>query len=378
MPKHKHGSGTIYQREKVGPDGKRRILKTWCLDYYYDGKRVRESSGTTDRAEARKLLQQRLGQVAEGRYFGPAADRVTFEDLAHDLLADYRVNNRRSLAEVKRRITLHLAPFFGGKTAHRITSANVKAFIAQRQDAGASNGEINRELAALKRMYALGADTEKIAKRLRIKLLAENNARKGFFEEWEYASLLAKLPDYLRPPVTFAYLTGWRLRSEILPLTWPQVDLHTGTVRLEPGTTKNKDGRLIYLNEDLRAVLEQQWVLHQTQPDCPYVFPRRSKRVEKVNRSWNRACREAGLVGKIPHDLRRTAVRNMVRAGIPERVAMQMAGHKTRSVFDRYHIVADSDLREAAQKLSQGFAARNGHTYGHTSLHEQEDVTVSH
>ena len=90
---------------------------------------------------------------------------------------------------------------------------------------------------------------------------------------------------------------------------------------------------MLYFTDELQALLmaQRQEVLASS-PDCPWVFPRYGKPVEKSNRSWNRACREAGLVGKIPHDFRRTAVRNMVRAGIPERVAMQMSGHKTRSV----------------------------------------------
>src|SRR5215471_11564419 len=144
-----------------------------------------------------------------------------------------------------------------------------------------------------------------------------------------------------------------------MKLTWKQVDFDANTVRLEVSTTKNKSGRIFPLTAELRAVLLSPWQEHLTSyPECLYIFHRRGKHVEKATRSWNRACGEAGLVGKIPHDFRRTAVRNMVRAGIPERVAMQLTGHKTRSVFDRYHIVSEGDLREAARKLEGAFSAQ--------------------
>jgi integrase len=272
--------------------------------------------------------------------------------LIQGLLNDYKTNHKKTIADVEWRVRKYLPPFFGGRKAQQITTSDVKAYVAKRQDDKASNGAINRELAALKRVFNLALQDKRIFKKPHIPTLEENNARKGFFEQTEYEAVLAKLPDHLRPVVTFAYHTGWRIRSEVLRLTWAQIDLPEGTVRLEVGETKNKDGRLIYLTGELRALLMNQWQEHRSQyPDCPLVFHDKGKRMLTFYKSWYKACREAGLTDKIPHDFRRTAVRNMVRAGIPERVAMQMAGHKTRSIFDRYHIVSDSDLREAARKL---------------------------
>jgi integrase len=351
MPKYRRGSGSVYQKRGV-----------FYIAYYIEQPRVvkgkvlnttqvGEATKAKDRAEARRLLNKRVGEIAKGQYIA-AADRVTFEVLKEGVLNDFRVNGKRTLKWAERRFRLHLQPFFGHKKAHEITTADVQTFIVKRQATGASNGEINRELILLKRAFNLALQAEKIIRKPYIPRLEENNVRQGFFEQWEFEAVLAKLPECLRPPFTFAYHTSWRLLSEVLSLTWQQVDLEEGTVRLEPGTTKNKDGRLLYLTRELRALLTNQWQEHKTRyPDCPYVFHDHGQQIVNYYKRWHRACQEAGLSGKIPHDFRRTAVRNMVRAGIPERVAMQMSGHKTRSIFDRYHIVSEGDLKEAARRL---------------------------
>lgn len=203
-------------------------------------------------------------------------------------------------------------------------------------------------------MFNLGIQAEKIVKKPYIPKLEEDNARQGFFERWEFDAVLARLPENLRPPLTFAYYTGWRVTSEILPLTWDRVDLEAGTVRLYRGTTKNKEGRVIHLPQVLLDILEAQWQEHLSQySDCPWVFHRDGQQIKYFRRPWVKACTEA-KVERIPHDFRRTAVRNLVRAGVPERVAMMITGHKTRSVFDRYNIVSASDLQEAARRIDAG------------------------
>ena len=185
-----------------------------------------------------------------------------------------------------------------------------------------------------------------------------------FFEWGDFQGVCSKLPGYLQGPMTFAYLTGWRVRDEVVTLIWSNVDYKAETVRLEPGTTKNKDGRVIYMTPELRVLLEGQRektlaLQRQTDKIIFLVFHNEGQLICNYYKAWHKGCEKAGLSGKIPYDFRRTAVRNMVRAGIPERVARQMTGHKTRSVFDRYHIVSDGDLKEAAQKLSQAHLATN-------------------
>jgi integrase len=344
MPKYRHGSGSLYRRGKV-----------WWMAYYTkDGRHVCESTRKKDKGEAREELQKKIGQRAEDRLV-IGADKMMFEELITGVENDYKVNGRKSFDKVTSR-SKHLTKSFAGWKARDITTAEIRAFVAKRQAERASNGEINRELALLRRAFTLALEAQKITRRPHIPHLEESSPRAGFFEPDAFRAVITHLADYLQPPMTFAYLTGWRCRSEILPLSWRNVDFEAGTIRLDVGSTKNKDGRVIYMTADVRHLLEEQrrktLALQREKGQLiQLVFHNDGKPIANYYKAWHRACRAAGFSGNVPHDFRRTAVRNMVRAGIPERVAMQMAGHKTRSIFDRYHIVSDGDLREAARKL---------------------------
>ena len=185
-----------------------------------------------------------------------------------------------------------------------------------------------------------------------IPMLKEYNVRKGFFEHAEFVALRDTLPYYLKGFVTFAYKTGWRV-SEITSLTWNQVDSDNGIVRLESGETKNDEARTVYLDDELQEIFNHQWESRKrSRKLTPYVFPNLDGkgRINDFRKSWNKACKDTKIGKKLFHDFRRTAARNMVRAGIPEDVAMMISGHKTRSIFERYKIVNDSDLQLAAQK----------------------------
>jgi integrase len=186
-----------------------------------------------------------------------------------------------------------------------------------------------------------------------------------------------ELPDDLALVARIAYVYGWRLTDEVLPLTRSQVDLEAGTLRLIPGSTKNGDGRLVYLTPELRAGLADQpakvrALERELGRNISYVFPalrgpRKGEPRKSMSWTWRHACKRAGLPGKWKHDLRRTAVRDMANAGVSERVAMQITGHRTRSTFDRYHIVSPGDLREATRKLSLK-SLTMGTSEGHKSI----------
>jgi len=326
---------------------------TLWIKYYQNGKPYQESSRSEKMEDARKLLKRREGEISEGKLPGIVFDKVRFDELAEDLLSDYRVNGRKSLESVSYRIE-HLKGYFEGVRAPEITTPRINRYIEARLEDDAENSTINRELAALKRMLNLGAKQTppKVNRVPFIPMLKERNIRQGFFEHGDFLSLRDALPEYIQGFATFAYKTGWRV-SEVKGLRWAQVDLTQGIVRLEPGETKNDEGRTMYLDEELREVFTRQWERRKTtRTITPYVFTNRegTDRVRDFRGAWEKACIMAKIGKRLFHDFRRTAVRNMVRSGIPEKVAMMISGHKTRTVFDRYNIVNADDLKQAASR----------------------------
>jgi integrase len=216
--------------------------------------------------------------------------------------------------------------------------------------------------------------------------LASSTARQGFFERDAFERVRAALPEELRPLLTVAYITGWRTNSELLPMQWRQVDFTKRTLRLEPGTTKNDRGREFPFTDELEgALLAQRTYTEQVERKrgiiCRHVFHRDGERVRYWRRPWLQALLAVGLAqrgvdkngkakkgGKITphvivHDFRRTAIRNLARAGVSEAVAMRLCGHETREVFDRYNIVTGDDLLAAAAKLN-AVTIRDGHGDG--------------
>jgi integrase len=257
---------------------------------------------------------------------------------------------------------LHLLPYFGGRRLAASTTADVNAFILKRQKdvmvvgerprpaRGAqtpsasergwgpasneksedrqerrySNGEINRELTTLKRILNLARQNGKLMHVPHVPMLKERNVRTGFFEREQIERILAHLPAAIRPAVQFAYVTGWRIPSEVLKLQWRHVDFEARVVRLDPHTTKNDEGRTFPFTDALARLLEAQKAEHdRLKADgviCPWVFNRsnrkvKGRRITTFIKVFSATCTKAGCPGRIPHDLRRTAVRNLVRAG---------------------------------------------------------------
>jgi integrase len=332
----------------------------WWMRYYKHGQRIEESARTTKYEEARESMKSREGDVADGRPVSPKAGRLRFEDAAADMLADYEINGKRSRDNLKNTIIDGaLAPWFRGRRMADVTTSDIRAYVQQRLADGYAHATINRELSALKRMFRLAKQAGRFVGDIpHIPMLAEHNVRKGFFERAQFDAVRDRLTPTYQGLVTIAYYTGWRINSELLPLEWHQVDRAAGVIRLEPGTTKNRDGRVFKYGEldELVAAVDGLWARHEALAAqgilTPLVFcRRRGQRIRTFWKRWRTACVAAGCPGRIPHDFRRTAVRNLNRAGVPETIAMKITGHKTRSVFDRYDITSEEDLAEASRKL---------------------------
>jgi len=355
------GAGSVFRRGSV-----------WWVKYYdRTGRPRRESSGSSIKADAGKLLRKRLGEVAGGRRFiGSDLERIEFGDLARLITDDYRLNGRKSSAELSSSLRA-LGRYFEGWKARDITFDALTSYAAERRTAGAASATIARELAQLHHAFVLAERAGK-AECPRFPTITVNNARRGFFEEADWRALRVHLAPHYQDLGDFAFLTGWRL-MEIMRLESRQVDFERGLIRLDPGTTKSGRGRTFPFRAlaELAAVLERRERARKAQAAAgrvvPWVFfddsgaPLFSGRRPKQNfrRAWQRARNAAGLPGRFFHDFRRTAVRNLDRAGVSRAVAMELVGLKTDEIYRRYDIVDERDLERGAETLARD-RARTG------------------
>jgi integrase len=347
------GLGNVYKRGEV-----------YWVRYHHRGRELRESSRSTERANAVALLKRRLADLGQGRPGGLDEERVTFEALAADYIQDRVVRGvpASGVAWARQRVA-NLSTVFAGLRAPEITTPKMREYAQDRLARKASHGTINRDLGALSRMFTLAIQAGRLSRRPHIPRMTESQPRQGFMEPADYQAIRKCLPAEYKDVLDFGYYSGWR-RGEILSLEWRDVDRPAGVIRLRPEVSKTREGRVLVLSAPLRTLIDQRWQARAI--GCPYVFHESGRPLENIKRVWRRACKAAGLPSKLFHDLRRTAVRNMVRAGIPERVAMQMSGHKTRSVFDRYNIVSEADLRQAADRLAS-YIERHHSGQGHAA-----------
>jgi integrase len=377
------GMGSVYQnRRKVEGKAKRVPSGPWWIKYSHAGVTYREPTGSDVKDDAVKLLKKRIGEMGSGRFVGRAAETVTFDDLSAMIVEDYKANDRKSLRSVLNTIE-HLRDGFGAGSALAITTDRITRYIRERREAttvtirkagatttkirkaGAAAATVRKELMALRRMFTLAIRAGRIPAAPAFPSIEVRNTRKGFFEEDELRAVLEHLEPEYAAAIEFLALTGWR-KGEMLGLTWRQVDFRAGTIRLEPGETKNDEGRTFPFTAlpPLADLMRRQReytsrVERERGAVVAAVFHRDGQPVGDFHDAWERARVKAGLPGRLMHDLRRTAVRNLERAGVPRSVAMKLTGHKTESVYRRYAIVSEGDLSDGVAKLAK-LHARSG------------------
>lgn len=382
MPRKKqqYGLGSIF-RKKVKDTATGELVEAprWYIQFFVDGRQYREATGTTIYNEAQKKLKQRIGEVASGHV--PESNRkVLVGELLDDLLEDYRQHHPKSLKCFARGVVTRLRDHFGNLRAAKVQTKELNAFVTECQAEPIAPATINRHLSLLRRAYKLATQhSPRKVSPTEVPLFSRHfldetgNVRRGFFEHADYEKMRDALEGSERAAIVFAYYSGCRL-SEILKLRWEQVDFAERMVRLNVGETKSGAARALPMgNEDseLHQMIQEQakgallpnqfgsiaaarldfGKLGGMNLRTPWVFYRPDGvRVTTIRYGWADAVDETG-VDRMFHDLRRTAVRNLIRAGVPESVAMAISGHKTRSVFTRYNITDEKDLHSAADKL---------------------------
>jgi integrase len=337
--------------------------RIWWISYYHEGRNIRSSSRSTKKAVARQLLNERIALLRPD----PGMSNVRLSELLDALAADYEINQRPSIDRLRVSIK-HLRAHFGDPLAREISSEDVVSYSTERHRARAGNGTINVELGALRRAFRLGQQRDRIAKVPRISLLKPPPARAGFVEREQLELILAALPAEMRPLVLTAFITGWRMRSELLTRTWRHVDFAgEGWLSLDPGEGKTGKGRTFPFTDELRAVLTAQLTraaeiaLRTGRAPATVFFGAEGRPLRGVRAAWLQAVAAAGCPGLRPHDLRRSAVREFERAGVARSTSMEYTGHRSQSVFDRYAISDSKSLREGAEKLNRS-RAQSGHS----------------
>lgn len=375
MSKELRGYGRIYQRGK-----------TFWIQYSVRGELHRESSRSSERKDAVRLLKQRVGESISGKVSGLSVEKISLADLIEALRADYEAKENRSVATIDR-IERHLVGYFGASArAISITRAKLQLYVKTRQASrikrkgvmvAPSGSSINNELRLLRHGFNLLVQDRRLSHDHvpKMPMVAEAGPRQGFVDDDQFEQLRDALPDYLRDPIAFLYFSGWR-KSALKHLEWDRDvelvrdargEITGGKVYLQAAFAKNKTTWELPIAGAIAEVIRRAWAARK--PECALVFHRDGAPIGDFRKAWRKSVRAAklgtmsvdarGNLAEHPlliHDLRRSCVRNLVRAGVRESIAMQITQHKTRSVFLRYDITDGADREDAMAKQAASFA----------------------
>jgi integrase len=369
------GLGSVYQRGRM-----------WWIAYWSRGKQLRESSGSTKQADAERLLKRRIQDHGKGRVIDPKAEeRLRTEDLFEAVVTDYKANGKRSLDTLEDRL-VPLRAAFGLDRAIDVDEARIEKYKAERLVSKARGDKlvapatVNRELAALRRAFRLGVKQRRISRAPDIEMLAEAPPREGFVEPNRFEGLVSHLPAYLQDFARFDYIVGWR-KGALKALRWPDVDRENGRLYLRRAGSKNKKPYVIVLTGELKAIIERRWAarsvarLDGTVFLSEFVFHRDGRPIGDFRKAWATAREQAGLPGLLFHDFRRSAARNLRRAGVGPDVAMKITGHETDSMWRRYSVVKEDDI-EAALTATQRYVTQQA-AVGQPEEQKSNVVTMS-
>jgi integrase len=202
--------------------------------------------------------------------------------------------------------------------------------------------------------------------------VGDTNARQGFFEDADFRKVLGFLPADLKDYCLFAFVTAWR-KSEVSCLLWKY--LENGVLAIPAKETKTAVKRSVVVAGELAEIIERRQAARVKEPDGTtrissndYIFHRGGERITEFRKAWASAAKKAGCAGRLFHDLRRSGVRNMIRAGVPQSIAMKISGHKTTSMFRRYDIGDDKDLKAAAESVQRYNAAQSANAAAQSNV----------
>jgi integrase len=332
------GLGSLY---------KQRGSRFWWYKLSVGDAVIRKSTKEVSRRKAEAALRTMLERIGAGK-FVPTENDVTFEEIARGYLTDYEVNGRRSLIDARRNVRV-LSAFFGRYRALEVRRAHIQEFVRDRTGAGLQLSTINRELAALRRMFSLAIEHEVLSRGPKIKLFKEDNVRRNFLTVGDFEAIHAHLPTYLQDALRWLYLSGGR-KNEMVSLQWRDVGENEVTIRAE--NTKTHRSRTIPLVGELHEIIERARAVRRL--DCPFVFHRHGKTVGDFRKAWHRARMAAGYPGTWIHDFRRSAARNLVRTpSVSIHTAMQITGHVTPAMFRRYDIQDMADVRDVLERTQE-------------------------
>jgi integrase len=346
--KSHNGSGTIYQRGN-----------TWWVKIHVDGRPIYRSSKSSKYADAVKLRDQLIAKKVRGELTGGAPDKVLIGELLDDVLkSDIEESTRYIWQKV---VEKNIRPFFGKIRAAALTTDKMDAYRKKRIKEGRADSTVNRELSVLRTAFHNGRKRTppKVITVPYFPMVKETNVRQGFLSDEQYAALRDALPPELQPLFVCDYLTGIR-KGELLAITWDQVDFEQEVIYLPADTTKGKEGRNVPIvagdMERLLRAAKQERDKHW--PKSPWVFNRQGQRLKDFRDSWDSAVEQAAIETQdgrklTIHDLRRTAVRNMRRAGVPQVIRMSISGHKTGDMERRYNIADDEDILIAKKVMGE-------------------------